>query len=841
MSSTSILDRERPRRPSEAVRASMQVGRSNAPAQSSGRERDGSISSSNANSSRSDGKSSSTLGDLTAAVRRTGGNVPPPLVGSSSTLVGSKIYVFGGRLVPTRTMIAKLWELDLGTLVWRQLWPKRKRSPSPPSEGMGEMEDENLDLDHWEMESEAEAEASAKGEEARGPQPRYFHSAEAWGSDRIVFFGGMGYGDPSTPNPKDTGKEKEAEKEEMEREREDGRKQSNAQQFQPPGLAVLNDLVVYHVHEKRWSFPHVSVDPITIMPSPRYAHLSVMTSILSPTRTTALSTPSPPSSSSSSTSTPVHSATGSSSKPAFANCLVIMGGQDITNRYVHEMNVLDLETMTWVQSMRWDRHCGAYRCVAVSAHVGMSNATEEDEFGVRLPTADKNGVTNEGGEGEDEDESFKIVRDKLPHSVLPTIDNPEPIFLYSNYNFSDVRREFELITTPLPQDFKPQVFQLSHRMVGGPTLPPGLRFPTGAIIGQYFIIAGTFLSHHFNSYAIWALDLGRLSHEDKTKGGGEEETAFPWQKVDPGGVLQNGSWNRSVFWRNSVVVLGDRERDIALDYDRRQSNFVHVAFIDLEAFGIYQPPFPPLPPIAQSFGLKALREPFLSDFEIVCCDGKSIGCSRSVLEDRWEWFRERMEDFRRRAGNIVSAQQRRVVMDDQETIDTTNSKETVLGGSSPIGDWRLSARSLHLPEPSNVVMALLQYFYSLALCTKLQLSLPVLSSLLIFSRVYGEKNLRKFVVHALHAKLGQSDTVAGVVYQVATLGSCMSLQIRALKMVYNAQKHGRIRARAGTVGEETRDQNHAHLHTNGNGNGNGAYRVRAATVGEGAEGRPAVA
>ena len=47
--------------------------------------------------------------------------------------------------------------------------------------------------------------------------------------------------------------------------------------------------------------------------------------------------------------------------------------------------------------------------------------------------------------------------------------------------------------------------------------------------------------------------------------------------------MANGaSWNKAVAWRNSIVVLGDRDREISTDYDHRQTNFTHVAFIDLE-------------------------------------------------------------------------------------------------------------------------------------------------------------------------------------------------------------------------------------------------------------------
>lgn len=72
-------------------------------------------------------------------MRRTTGDVPPGLVGFSSTTIGDKLYVFGGRLVHVRRMVNELRALDLNTLVWEKLWP----------------------LDD-----------SSEGE---GPQPRYFH------------------------------------------------------------------------------------------------------------------------------------------------------------------------------------------------------------------------------------------------------------------------------------------------------------------------------------------------------------------------------------------------------------------------------------------------------------------------------------------------------------------------------------------------------------------------------------------------------------------------------------------------------------------------------------------
>lgn len=84
-----------------------------------------------------------TLADLTNVVRRTTGDVPPPLVGASLTVIDSTAYVFGGRLVPTRTMVDTLYALALDTLVWTRLWPPAdvRVRIHDGTEGMEELED----------------------------------------------------------------------------------------------------------------------------------------------------------------------------------------------------------------------------------------------------------------------------------------------------------------------------------------------------------------------------------------------------------------------------------------------------------------------------------------------------------------------------------------------------------------------------------------------------------------------------------------------------------------------------------------------------------------------------
>lgn len=100
---------------------------------------------------------------------------------------------------------------------------------------------------------------------------------------------------------------------------------------------MLNDLVIFDTRTKTWSFPNPAVvsstgapapsgspnptnspgpgaGPAPPSPSPRYAHLSCIAN----------------------------------------NCLVIIGGQDLQNRYLQEISVLDLERMVWVETRRYD-------------------------------------------------------------------------------------------------------------------------------------------------------------------------------------------------------------------------------------------------------------------------------------------------------------------------------------------------------------------------------------------------------------------------------------------------------------------------------------------------------
>lgn len=290
----------------------------------------------------------------------------------------------------------------------------------------------------------------------------------------------------------------------------------------------------------------------------------------------------------------------------------------------------------------------------------------------------------------------------------------------------------------------------------GTSFPPGLRFPSGAILGTHLIIAGTYLAHTYQSYSIWALDL----------------LSMTWSRIDPGNALGTGSWFRSCLWADAskFVIFGNRNGNLVEDYNRRLLSWDHVAVIDLESFGIYQPPNLRLDVPMQELGLSALEEGLLADFEIICDDGRKIKCSRKVLEDRWPWFKGQRLKFLERARQAIEALPSSPM--DVGLPDIPGAPDA----SEARPDPRLTPRAFNLSEPYPITLALLQYFYSFALITPLQHAPAVLSQLLILSSTYQITHLELLVKHAMHRALSNSTSVG--VYEVATLCNCRSLQIR---------------------------------------------------------------
>lgn len=123
------------------------------PAVSQGRTPQQQPSNSNLAGAASQTSSSSHLSGLMCNVHRTTGREPHPLVGATTTILGDKLYVFGGRILSRSRpapLTADLYELDL----IRRHWTK--------------------------VQTNGDA-----------PPPRYFHSMCALGDTKMVCYGGM--------------------------------------------------------------------------------------------------------------------------------------------------------------------------------------------------------------------------------------------------------------------------------------------------------------------------------------------------------------------------------------------------------------------------------------------------------------------------------------------------------------------------------------------------------------------------------------------------------------------------------------------------------------------------
>ncbi|KAJ2157748.1 hypothetical protein GGF46_004281 [Coemansia sp. RSA 552] len=277
------------------------------------------------------------------------------------------------------------------------------------------------------------------GEEA--PAPRFFHSATAF-RHYLIVFGGMGLdADPETPTaPAAT--------------QPPGRSGSiqddrNQQSFQVrTSKTLLGDIAVFDTRAERWvaeraldgsAGPPGAVDSTddavgSTKPAPRYAHLSTL----------------------------------------FGHRLLVVGGQDLEEQYVEELNVFDLQLGRWVLRSPFPRAVGLYR------------------------------------------------------SFIANVPATGSTLLYSNYSFASVKRALYLLSAPPDCTLK----EISDQLDGE---PPGLRFPRGHVVDpQTIIMSGTLISTEGHSeMCLWALDSRTLAWQPV--GCGAKFRAGSWNQsiVDP--------------------------------------------------------------------------------------------------------------------------------------------------------------------------------------------------------------------------------------------------------------------------------------------------------------------
>ena len=161
----------------------------------------------------STGTPSTHLSGLMCNVHRTTGKEPHALVGATTTILGDKLYVFGGRVLSRSKPIltADLYELDLIHRHWTKL------------ETTGDV-----------------------------PPPRYFHSMCALGDTKLVCYGGMSPASSGSSQPASAAS-------------------SQTGQDTQPEVVVMSDIYVYDAPSKVWTFI-----PTSDTPQGRYAHCATI-------------------------------------------------------------------------------------------------------------------------------------------------------------------------------------------------------------------------------------------------------------------------------------------------------------------------------------------------------------------------------------------------------------------------------------------------------------------------------------------------------------------------------------------------------------------------------------
>lgn len=133
----------------------------------------------------------SNLSGLVCNVHKCTGKEPRALVGAATTVLGDKLYVFGGRIQSRRRpqLTSDLYELDLIKRHWTKI------------EATGDI-----------------------------PPPRYFHSVCSLGDTKLICYGGMSPAAPTTSPP-----------------------QTGSQEPQPE-VVVMSDIHIFDAPTRRWTY-----------------------------------------------------------------------------------------------------------------------------------------------------------------------------------------------------------------------------------------------------------------------------------------------------------------------------------------------------------------------------------------------------------------------------------------------------------------------------------------------------------------------------------------------------------------------------------------------------------
>ncbi|KAG0250819.1 hypothetical protein BGZ95_007074, partial [Linnemannia exigua] len=651
---------------------------------------------------------------LAITSRATRGSPPPPLMGSAIVLVNdSALHCFGGRL-ENRELTNCHYVLDVETGHWQSIISADSSNNNNTDKNATDpraLFSLSLTTDPANNNS-----GSLSDPLSIPPQPRYFHTVNAYGTS-LILFGGMG-----TISVNRSGEDSD-----------------NEGDYQGQ-MAALADLHVYDIITQRWQHKTPTVNQHT--PRARWAHLATI----------------------------------------LGHFLVVIGGTDTNKNYVEDACVLDLHTWEWVASIQNIGQCGSYRTVAATGPSIQANGDftpstpsfpSADAFSPQIssnlswPTTESgpidamasisqvlSGRISAPSSTSSSQHSSKSLDGKESHPInanggrktserlmsgdlTPAFkagSEMPSIYLYSNYNFQNLRRELKIIT---PHYTHPSASVPTFSMVEkteaiekmGHDLPPGLRFPQGHVYQNQLILTGTLIiPGKASTLAIFAFNL----------------STHKWDRLDTDTTLDKGSWNRSLLHpaTGTLLVFGHYESNADADYSNRIQHHNHLMMVNLQAYGLYERPIPSFLPTAQDLGHDLLREPGLNDMEIASVTGTLFGANSTILAARWPDF------------------------------------ATML-----LSPPYVTPLILELPVPDEVVPMFLYYLYTGALPLSSIVTPGVADYLLILARRYQLNGLHALAVDILH----QTVTVNPIrVYSSALMAGELGLQARAVELAMNA-------------------------------------------------------
>ncbi|KAJ1987170.1 hypothetical protein GGI25_006001 [Coemansia spiralis] len=658
------------------------------------------------------------------------GDVPPALVGSSVTYLDGQAYVFGGRTLHTGKLSNDIYICDLRTFQWRRLnSTEPRKSPLGTSAAYSSTQ-------HQEHGGQPPA-ADTKNHAIASPSPRFFHSTTSF-KHYLIVFGGMGL---DVDN--DTAHVPPAVHNSLQDDR-------NQQSFQMrASKTLLGDIAIFDTREEHWvalsvlatgepadddfqqNTPSSADDgqANNQSPSPRYAHLATL----------------------------------------FGNRLLIIGGQDLEEQYVEELNVFDLQLGRWIMRSPFPRAVGLYR-----SFIGSVPAT---------------GTT----------------------------------LLYSNYSFASVKRALYSLSPPPDCTLN----EISESLSGE---PPGLRFPRGHLVDpQTIIMTGTLISTEGHSeLSVWSLDTKALRWQPVSCGAKFRAGSWNQSLVDPrtNTLVLFGDSRRDLtydYQRRRLNYNEIRTVDLrALGYLRTplklesSPGFMAAARAAVTRVASL-PTKTPASPVQSTQGGRTAGElsyemgsQFLfftqfSDAEIIGADGKRVaGANSGMLRARWPaqaqmWL----------AGDNAAAANFAKMSDDSENTKP-EARQRLPRNHRPessllSGDYdTASDDGISLPEgprryfidaSREAIYVLLFYLYTdsidagarlgpqqasadaSVLCDELG-TVSVLGELLVAARKYSLHKLALRTVNILRCKV--NETTAPVIYEAALRAGHQGLQARCV-------------------------------------------------------------